>query len=98
METTEERLFKRIDKYHSVAYLGEELHPGSPFWDDKDLLDTSPMVKDGAFPNWQDGLQTSTYIDDEYTYVTNYVICLDGHVAPMHMSTVIRLDKVVEEE
>ena len=47
------------------------MHPGSPFWDDKDLLDTSPMVKDGTFPYWQDGLQTTTYIDDEYTYVTN---------------------------
>ena len=98
METIEERLFKRIDKYHSVAYLGEELHPGSPFWDDKDLLDTSPMVKDGTFPHWQDGLETLTYIDDNYTYILNQVFCGDSHTAPTHLGVVIRLDKVVEEE
>ena len=98
METIEERLFKRIDKYHSVAYLGEELHPGSPFWDDKDLLDTSPMVKDGTFPHWQDGLETLTYIDDNYTYILNQLFCGDSHIAPTHLGVVIRLDKVVEEE
>ena len=98
MENIYETQFKRIDPYHSVAYLGEEFHEDSPFWEDKDLLDKSPMVKDGTFPHWQDGLETLTYIDDNYTYILNQLFCGDSHIAPTHLGVVIRLDKVVEEE
>ena len=93
-----EKMFIRIDQYHSIAYLGEELHPDSPFWEDKICINESPMVKEETFPHWQDALQTSTYIDDDYTYVANYSICFDGHVAPMHMCSVLRLDKTADED
>ena len=92
-----ERLFKRIDPHHSIAYLTEELHPDSPFWEDKKCINESPIVKDKSFPYWQDELQTMTYVDDDYTYVANYSICYDGHVAPMHVCSVLRLDKTLKD-
>jgi len=93
-----ERLFNRIDPYHSVAYLTEELHPDSPFWEDKECINKPPIVKDWGFPSWQDALQTVIYADDDYTYVANYSICYDGHEAPMHVCSVLRLDKTLEED
>ena len=93
-----ESLFKRIDPYHSVAYLTEEFHPSSPFWDDKECINEPPIVKDKSFPSWQDGLQTVIYADDDYTYVANYSICYDGHISPMHVCLVMRLDKTVDED
>jgi len=93
-----ESLFKRIDPYHSVAYLTEEFHPSSPFWDDKECINKSLSVKDKSFPVWQDALQTVVFVDDEYTYVVNYSICYDGHISPMHVCLVMRLDKILEED
>ena len=90
-----EEQFKRIDPYHSVAYLGKEFYEDSPFWNDKELLDRSSMVKDGTFPHWQNGVETLFYLDDNYTYILNQVFCGDYHSTPMHVGLVVRLDKVV---
>mgnify|MGYP003125453770 FL=1 len=93
-----EKLFTRIDEYHSIAYLCEELYPDSKFWDDKTELVISPLVRHDTFPAHQDGVYTAVFIDDKYTYIVTNVLCGDGHVAPRHMTSVLRLDKVVEEE
>ena len=98
-----ENIFKRIDEYHSIAYLSEEVNEGSlagfPIeglgWVE---IARSKPVYDKSFPAWQDGLKTITYIDDNYTYVMNQVYCADGHVSPMHMGSILRLDKFVKEE
>ena len=98
-----ENIFKRIDEYHSIAYLSEEINEGSlagfPIeglgWVE---IARSKPVYDESFPAWQDGLKTITYIDDNYTYVMNQVYCADGHVSPMHMGSILRLDKFVKEE
>ena len=98
-----ENIFKRIDEYHSIAYLSEEINEGSlagfPIeglgWVE---IARSKPVYDKSFPAWQDGLKTITYIDDNYTYVMNQVYCADGHVSPMHMGSILRLDKFVKEE
>ena len=84
-----EKLFDRIDKYHSVTGLSEELDPNEvgPY-----------MIKHKSLPYWQDGITTLVYMDDDYTYVANYVVCYDGHAAPPQMCSVLRLDKKVEEE
>jgi|TARA_R100001163_G_scaffold16074_1_gene14485 hypothetical protein len=94
-------MFHRIDEYHSIAYLSEELSPDSAFWEDKTIVHNEGevlMVKHESFPHWQDGITTLVYVDDEYTYIANYVICYDGHVAPPHLGSVLRLDKEVKEE
>ena len=98
-----ENIFKRIDEYHSIAYLSEEVHEGSlagfPIeelgW--KEIARSEPLY-DESFPAWQDSIQTITYTDDNYTYVMNQVYCADGHVSPMHMGSILRLDKFVKEE
>ena len=93
-----EKLFTRIDEYHSIAYLREELYPDSQFWDDKTELVISPLVRHDTFPAHQEGVYTAVFIDDKYTYIVTNVLCGDGHIAPPHMTSVLRLDKVVEEE
>ena len=98
-----ENIFKRIDEYHSIAYLSEEINEGSlagfPIeglgWVE---IARSKPVYDKSFPAWQDSIQTISYIDDNYTYVMNQVYCGDGHVSPMHMGSILRLDKFVKEE
>jgi len=94
-------MFHRIDEYHSIAYLSEELSPDSAFWEDKTIVpnEVGPyMIKHKSLPYWQDGITTLVYMDDDYTYVANYVVCYDGHAAPPQMCSVLRLDKKVEEE
>ena len=98
-----ENIFKRIDEYHSMTYLSEEVNEdglaGFPIeelgW--KEIARSEP-VYDESFPAWQDSIQTITYTDDNYTYVMNQVYCADGHVSPMHMGSILRLDKFVKEE
>ena len=63
----------------------------------KEFINKSPSVKDKSFPVWQDALQTVVFVDDEYTYVVNYSICYDGHISPMHVCLVMRLDKILED-
>ena len=98
-----ENIFKRIDEYHSMTYLSEEVTEdglaGFPIeelgW--KEIARSEPLY-DESFPAWQDSIQTITYTDDNYTYVMNQVYCADGHVSPMHMGSILRLDKFVKEE
>ena len=98
-----ENIFERIDEYHSMTYLSEEVREGSlagfPIeglgW--KEIARSEP-VYDESFPAWQDSIQTITYTDDNYTYVMNQVYCADGHVSPRHMGSILRLDKFVKEE
>ena len=98
-----ENIFKRIDEYHSMTYLSEEVNEdglaGVPIeelgW--KEIARSEPLY-DESFPAWQDSIQTITYTDDNYTYVMNQVYCADGHVSPMHMGSILRLDKFVKEE
>ena len=98
-----ENIFKRIDEYHSMTYLSEEVNEdglaGFPIeelgW--KEIARSEPLY-DESFPAWQDSIQTITYTDDNYTYVMNQVYCADGHVSPMHMGSILRLDKFVKEE
>ena len=98
-----ENIFKRIDEYHSMTYLSEEVNEdglaGFPIeelgW--KEIARSEPLY-DESFPAWQDAIQTITYTDDNYTYVMNQVYCADGHVSPMHMGSILRLDKFVKEE
>ena len=95
-----EKLFDRIDKYHSITGLSEELDSNSPFWEDKTIVpnEVGPyMIKHKSLPYWQDGITTLVYMDDDYTYVANYVVCYDGHAAPPQMCSVLRLDKKVKE-
>jgi hypothetical protein len=103
-----ENLFKRIDPYHSIAYLTEEIggrEEGISIsgydvieefgWKE---LKRGELVIDESFPAWQDAIQTSLYTDDNYTYVVTNIMCHDFHVAPPYVGMILRLDKVVEED
>ena len=100
-EYIEKFVFKRIDPYHSIAHLSEENTEGwlHNWQTDEDLgwkeIGRSKAVGHESFPEWQNGIETIAYIDDNYTYILNQIYCGDGHIAPMHMGIIIRLDKKV---
>ena len=93
-----DNLFKRIDEYYSIAYHGEELDFNADFWKDKEKLHSSEIIKHDSFPAHQDGVQVTVFMDDDYTYIVNTVLCSDNHISPPFMATVIRFDKTVNEE
>ena len=100
-EYIEKFVFKRIDPYHSIAHLSEDNTEGwlHNWQTDEDLgwkeIGRSKAVGHESFPEWQNGIETIAYIDDNYTYILNQIYCGDGHIAPMHMGIIIRLDKKV---
>ena len=102
-EYIEQLVFKRIDPYHSIAGLSEENYEGQLHnWQTEDLgwkeIGRSEAVGHESFPEWQNGIETIVYIDDNYTYILNQIYCGDGHIAPMHVGIIVRLDKEVSHD